>query len=574
MEVKNCFRAVIFLLIFVILSGCTGSKTGITQSATEIPSTAQVTDAPLPSAEPAPSQTATVLPQTTDGNAWWNNTVFYEIFVRSFYDSNGDGIGDFNGITQKLDYLNDGDPNTTTDLGITGIWLMPVNPSPSYHGYDVTDYYDVNPDYGTMADFKYLLKECHKRGIHVIIDLVLNHTSNMHPWFIEARDQPESMRHDWYIWSKTNPGYVGPWDEKVWYPSSAGYYYALFSSAMPDLNYNNDKVTDEMYNVTRFWLQDAGVDGFRLDAALYLIELNKLQADTINTHQWWKSFRTYYKGINPQAMTVGEVWTNNIAVVDYVKGDEFDMAFNFDLASQTMRSISSWNANSLALYLQNSYDKFSKGTYTTFLTNHDQNRVMSVFIGDQVKAKLAASVLFTAPGTPFIYYGEEIGMTGSKPDEKIRTPMLWSPDDYAGFSTILPWESINNDYEQFNVETESVDPNSLLSFYRSLIKLRNDHSALNAGDYFGIHADNRALLSFLRVSREENLLVIINISKNPVIGSTLSMDKSPLNGSYSSDLVFGEGKVNALATNKDGGFEAYQPLAEIPANGLVIIELR
>ncbi len=574
MEEKYRFRVVIFLLLFVLLSSCSGTETVKTQTATLIPTKTQPTITPQASAEPTDDLTVSGLPQRTDGYAWWNGTIFYEIFVRSFYDSNGDGIGDFKGIIKKLDYLNDGDPTTTTDLGITGIWLMPINPSPSYHGYDVTDYYDVNPDYGTLVDFKNLLKECHSRGIHVIIDLVLNHTSVMHPWFIEARDQPDSPRHDWYIWSDTNPRYVGPWDEQVWYPSSAGYYYAIFSSTMPDLNYRNDDVTNEMYNVARFWLQDIGVDGFRLDAARHLIELNQAQADTQITHQWWKNFRTYYKGINSQAMTIGEVWTNNYAVVKYVEGDEFDMVFNFDLASQTMRSISSWNSSSLAINLQNSYDKFSRGTYATFLTNHDQNRVMSTFLGDQGKAKLAASVLLTAPGTPFIYYGEEIGMTGTKPDENIRTPMLWSTDEYAGFSSRFPWESMNGNYEQFNVETETADPNSLLSFYRTLIQLRNEHSALNGGDYIGVRSDNQSLLSFLRVSKEETLLVLINISKKPVSGFTLSLKQGPLKGSYDAYLVFGEGVLNSLTTNINGGFDAYSPLPEIPANGLFIIQLR
>ncbi len=294
-----------------------------------------------------PVQSITGLPQGTDGYPWWNDTVFYEIFVRSFYDSNGDGIGDFNGIIEKLDYLNDGDPKTKTDLGVTGIWLMPINPAASYHGYDVTDYYGVNPDYGTLDDFKRLMEECHKRGIRVIIDMVYNHTSNKHPWFIEARDQTQSSRHDWYIWSATNPGYAGPWGEKVWYPSVAGYYYAIFWIGQPDLNYADEAVTEEMYNVARFWLQDVGVDGFRLDAVRYLVEEGNNQQDTAETHEWWSNFQKYYKGINSEAMTIGEVYTTNYIVDDYLKGDEFDQAFNFDLASQILRNIKSRNAVNL-----------------------------------------------------------------------------------------------------------------------------------------------------------------------------------------------------------------------------------
>lgn len=587
MTVNKTFRLTL-LLLFLLLSACSSSKAvtvqptitlpSIVQPVKTLPSTIQSIGTLTSTVQPTYNLPGTVqpvigLPQGTDGYAWWNDTVFYELFVRSFYDSNGDGIGDFNGIIEKLDYLNDGNPKTTSDLGVTGIWLMPVNPSPSYHGFDVTDYYDVNPDYGTLDEFKNLLEECHSRGIRVIIDLVLNHTSIEHPWFIEARDQPQSTRHDWYIWSDTNPGYLGPWNERVWYPSSAGYYYAIFWSGMPDLNFKSDDVTDEMYNVTRFWLQDVGVDGFRLDAARHLIELNQIQADTQMTHQWWANFRTYYKGINPTAMTVGEVMTTNYEVVNYVSGDEFDMAFNFDLASQTMRNISGWNAGSLGAALQRSFNQFSHGTYATFLTNHDQDRVMSVFMGNQDKAKLAASVLLTAPGTPFIYYGEEIGMTGSKPDENIRTPMLWSADKYAGFSSISPWESTNSNYEQLNVANESSDPSSLLSLYRTLIKLRNEHAALRVGDYFGVSSDNRSILPFLRVSKEETLLVLLNLSKKTLNGYTLSLKQGPLSGSYRLYPVLGEWNYPGLVANANGGFDSYQTTSEIPANGLVIIQL-
>ena len=519
-------------------------------------------------------QPITGLPQGTDGYAWWNDTVFYEIFVRSFYDSDGDGIGDFNGIVEKLDYLNDGDPQTTTDLGITGIWLMPINPAASYHGYDPTDYYAVNPDYGTMEDFSRLLQECHKRGIRVIIDMVYNHTSNKHPWFIESRDQPDSTKRDWYIWSDSNPGYQGPWGEQVWYPTVTGYYYAIFWIGQPDLNYTNQAVSDEMYNVARYWLQDVGVDGFRLDAVRYLIEDGKDQQDTPETLAWWADFHTFYKGINPDAMTVGEVYTTNYVVESYLNANDFDQAFDFDLASQILNNIDGRNAVNLNASVKSSFQLFPKGEYATFLSNHDQERVMSFFSGDVIKAKLAASVLFTSPGTPFVYYGEEIGMTGTKPDERIRTPMLWSSDRYAGFSTAIPWESTNSNYSQVNVASETDDPNSLLSWYRELIQIRNNHAALRVGDYYMVRSDNFSLMPFLRVSQEETLLVILNMSEKPVSGFSLTLDQGPLKGNYNATLLLGEGVLQRVQANDQGGFDAYQPLPEIPANDLVIIQLR
>lgn len=578
MAVKRSFQFIFISILFLLLPSCHASKTGIP------PVTSQPTKPQTIVTEPISSSTITDQPTmapTTTGSTpsvntspWWTDAIFYEIFVRSFYDSNGDGIGDFNGIIEKLDYLNDGDPQTRSDLGITAIWLMPVNPASSYHGYDVTDYYSVNPDYGTLDEFKNLLAECHRRGIHVITDLVLNHTSVAHPWFIEARDDPQSAHRDWYIWAEKNPGYLGPWDEQVWYPTITGYYYAIFWSGMPDLNYKNDEVTQEMYKVTRFWLEEIGVDGFRLDAARHLIELDKIQADTQITHQWWEKFRTFYKEINPQAFTVGEVWTSNSDVVDYVKGDEFDMAFNFDLAGQIMRAIGSWNAKILVAALQSSYDQFSPGTYATFLTNHDQNRVMSSFAEDQDKARLAASILLTTPGTPFIYYGEEIGMTGSKPDENIRTPMLWSVANNAGFSTTLPWEDINKNYQQFNVAAEASDPDSLLSLYRMLIRLRNEHSALRVGEYYAVRTDDRFLLPFLRVSKDkETLLVLINISKKVVNDYELTLKQGPLSGSFHVSPLLGDGNYPDLDANSNGGFDSYTPGVEIPAVGLVILQL-
>jgi len=269
--------------------------------------------------------------QGTEEYPWWNDSVFYEIFVRSFYDSDGDGIGDFNGIVEKMDYLNDGNPNTSTDLGITGIWLMPINPSPSYHGYSVTDYYSVNPEYGTMDDFENFLNEAHKRGIKVIVDLVLNHTSNQHPWFLNAAD-PTSPYHDWYIWSDTDPGYVGSWGQEVWFEQGDEYYYSTFSEFMPDLNYTNPEVTQEMQNVVQFWVNEVGVDGFRLDAAKHLIEEGTKQANTISTHSWYEKFRPALKQINPHALVVGEIWEDTRINAEYLQGDEGDPVTDYRLS--------------------------------------------------------------------------------------------------------------------------------------------------------------------------------------------------------------------------------------------------
>ncbi len=529
-----------------------------------------------------PSAALTVTPVRTPPTikaSWWNNTVFYEVFVRSFADSTtgplaNDGIGDLQGLIDKLDYLNDGDPTTTDDLGVTGLWLMPIMQSPSYHGYDITDYYTINPDYGTNEDLKRLISEAHKRGIKIVIDLVLNHTSTKHPWFIEARDNPESGRRDWYIWSANNPGYLGPWGEEVWHYSPTGYYYGIFSSSMPDLNLENPQVTAEMDNVARFWLEDVGVDGFRLDGARHLIEEGIIQVDTGATHEWLKTFRTLYKASNPEAMTVGEIWSRGSDVVKYVQGDELDLAFDFDLASAIVSGVEFQDANRIQKALTSSYDLYGSLLSAIFLTNHDMNRVMSQLSMDTNKAKLAASVLLTAPGVPFVYYGEEIGMIGVKPDELIRTPMQWSAQENAGFTVGIPWESVNADYGGKNVAEQSKDPTSLLSCYRELVRLRAAHPVLQIGDYRSVDSNNNAALAFLRSDGDNNMLVIINLGEDATSDYNLTLKEGTLVGTYQALTLYGgDAALQELTANAKGGFDSYQPLPEIPGAGVFIIQL-
>jgi alpha-amylase len=530
----------------------------------------------------APSVSSATIPVQTPElvqTSWWNNTVFYEVFVRSFTDSTtgplaNDGIGDLQGLIDKLDYLNDNNPNTMDDLGVNGIWLMPVMQSPSYHGYDITDYDTINKDYGTNEDFKRLLTEAHKRGIKIIIDLVLNHTSSEHPWFIDARDNPTSEWRDWYIWSQDNPGYLGPWGEVVWHPSPTGYYYGIFWSGMPDLNLTFPQVTAEMYDIARFWLEDIGVDGFRLDGARYLIEEGKIQADTEATHEWWKNFRTVYKAINPEALTVGEIWTIDSEVEKYVRGDELDLAFDFDLAAAIINGVNTHNANRIQWSLEKSYSLFGNNHSAIFLTNHDMNRVMNQLALDVDKAKLTASILLTIPGVPFIYYGEEIGMTGAKPDELIRTPMQWSKAENAGFTTGTPWESINTDYVEKNIADESMDSISLFSCYRQLIHLHLNNLTLRQGDYNPVNSENSAVLAYLRSSKEGNVLVISNLSGKKASDYALTMATGPLSGAYQLKLLYGgEVKLPNLTANDNGGFDSFQPMDELPGYATLIIDL-
>ncbi len=571
------------LLVLLALAACQDAAPTAPTATPEAPqaaptATAVPTETAVPpTGTPLPEPTTTPDPFVTGthGNPWWNDNVFYEIFVRSFYDSNGDGIGDLNGLIQKLDYLNDGDPSTTDDLGVTGIWLMPITVSPSYHGYDVTDYYQVDPDYGTNDDFKRLMEEAHARGIHVIVDLVMNHTSNQHPWFIESKD-PNSDKRDWYIWSDENPGYRGPDGQTVWHKSGDSYYYGVFWSGMPDLNYENPDVTAAMFDAAQFWLDEMGVDGFRLDAIIYMIEEGQGQRNTRSTHNWLQEFYTFYKGVNPNALAVGEAWTGTQQVVEYT-GNEVDIAFQFDLARDIVNSAETGLAPIFIKTQQTVYEDFPPNQYATFITNHDQNRVMSQLSEDEAQARVAAAVLLTGTGVPFVYYGEEIGMTGTKPDEDIRLPMQWASNSpRVGFTEGTPWRPAAADFPVRSVARQTDDPDSLLSLYRDLIQLRNAHEALRVGDWTLVEANSARLYTFLRQTENETILVVINMNRNPVNAENYSLDlaEGNLSGSVTAVSLYGLSPNSSPDINADGGFSGYIPFDEIPPQTVHVMQLQ
>jgi glycosidase len=525
-----------------------------------------------PPTPPASTPTPTRPPEIAPGPFWWDDVVFYEVFVRSFYDSDGDGVGDLSGLIEKLDYLNDGDPATTDDLGITGIWLMPITQSPSYHGYDVTDYFAVDDEYGAAADFGRLMDEAHRRGIRVIVDLVLNHTSYKHPWFKDARSDFSSPYRDFYIWSDEDPGYKSPWGGRVWHRTSTDYYYGLFWEGMPDLNYENPDVTAEMQKAIRFWLDDMGADGFRLDAIKHLIEDGRKQENTPDTHHWLRGFYTFYKGVNADAVTVGEVWSSTLEVVKYI-GDQLDLAFEFNTAEAMLKSAKYQNRNHVLRAHRQAWERYPPNQFATFLTNHDQDRAMTQ-LGNVDWAKSAASLLLTGPGVPFLYYGEEIGHIGGKPDENIRTPMQWSDGDNAGFTTAtVAWRAPQRNYRDVNVAAQTDDPDSLLSHYRRLIHARSTHETLRIGDWREVKVKDERIYAFLRHSDDETLLVLINLSDEPVGDYSLSLVKGPLSEGRASEVLTGV-SVSALAVNTDGGFDSYAPLAEMAAYSTYIIQLK
>ena len=504
---------------------------------------------------------------------WWNDAVFYEVFVRSFYDSNGDGKGDFKGLMQKLDYLNDGDPTTTTDLGVTALWLMPMMESPSYHGYDVTNYQATEPDYGTMAEFEEFMAAAHARGIKVIIDLVLNHSSEQHPWFTQAASSPTSPYRDWYRWSATNPGYSGPWGQTVWHPRNGSYYYGIFWSGMPDLNWNNPDLKKTMWDATRFWL-NKGVDGYRLDAVKYLKEDGSTLENVPATLDLLHEFNGVVKQANPNAFTVGEAWSKTPAVLPYVTNDRLDVCFEFDLADAIVNGVSSGNVAALRNQLQLVDATYPKLQYATFLTNHDQNRVLSQLGGNLARMKQAAALYLSMPGVPFLYYGEEVGLLGSGADEEKRKPMQWTAGTNAGFSTGTPWRSLNSNYAQFNVATQAADPASLLNHYKKLIALRTTHETLRKGYLLPVSTTGASLLSYARVYGPEAVVIAANLGSSALSQLRLSLPLSSLPaGNYQVTELYSGQAAGTLTLDAQGGFSNWQPAGALGANETWLLRL-
>ncbi|MGC8798915.1 MAG: alpha-amylase family glycosyl hydrolase [Chloroflexus sp.] len=579
-------RISLLLLTAILLAAC-GLPTATVPSPVASPPTAATptnTRPPTPTRDPrlptlppriTPGPTATPFPLAT---GWWNSAVCYEIFVRSFYDSDGDGNGDLNGIIAKLDYLNDGDPTTTTDLGINCIWLMPVAEAASYHGYDTIDYYTVERDYGTNDDFKRLVAEADKRGIKIIIDLVLNHTSTQHPWFQAALRDPTSPYRDWYLWSAIDPGYRGPFGNNVvWHksPFRNEYYYGVFWSGMPDLNYRNPEVTAEAYNIARFWVEEMGVAGFRLDAIKHLIEYYTLQEDTAETFEWLRNFRRFLERELPGTFTVGEVFNGNPRTLAPYYPDQLDYYFEFEVAKQIVGAANTGLSKLFMRAVQDAYTQLPYQRWAPFLTNHDQNRVMSILGDDIAKAKLAALALLTIPGLPFIYYGEEIGMVGVKPDERIRTPMQWTKEEFGSFTSGFPWQLPQPDYPVKNVMLQDEDPDSLLNAYRQLIHLHINTPALAHGDLIPLQANGDDVAAYIRRSGDDLVLVIINFDVTSTEPFTLTVSGSDLpTGTYRLRPLYGTPPTTpAPLTISDGAIIDYQPFSEIPAQTGYILKL-
>lgn len=448
--------------------------------------------------------------------------VYYSLFVRSFADSDGDGVGDLRGLNAKLDYLNDGDDATTADLGVTGIWLLPIFASPSYHGYDVADYYRINPEYGTMADFDAFIAAARKRGIAVILDLPCNHSSDRNPWFVASKD-PASPYRAWYRWADASDSRFDfgrtIWGHNVWTRVGDAYYAGLFNSDMPDFDLSNPSVRAEFRKVAKFWL-DHGVSGFRLDAAMHAFNSAKLPRGATSQSSaldWWAEFVGYCRSVRPDVYTVGEVWDTAGVRAAYMAPLGSD--FHFDLGTRVVDYVKSGTGgeNGFANALFADYETYRSANPdyidAPFLSNHDQNRVAGLLRGDPARLKLAAALYILAEGVPFIYYGEEIGMMGAKPDEQIRTPMLWASPGVDPAQTA--WIESKYNKKTTPVAAQAKDGDSLLSCYRRLVRAKTAHPALSRGRLTPVPTGNRSLVSWEMFCAEERAFVVHNLSGEP-----------------------------------------------------------
>jgi alpha-glucosidase len=485
-----------------------------------------------------------------EGHFWWQHAVFYEIYPRSFADSNNDGIGDLEGIASKLDYLK--------DLGVDAIWITPCFPSPQVDfGYDVSDYENIDPMYGTLADFDKLAAEAKKRDMRIILDFVVNHTSDQHKWFLDSKSSRTSAYRDWYIWRDgKGPGqppnnWISIFGGPAWKfdPATYQYYYHYFYAAQPDLNWRNPAVKDAMFDVTRWWYK-RGVSGFRLDAVSTLFEDPSLHDNPIltgtNAFGDPKEEEKYnlklpevhdvLRGLRQAAdqygaVLIGETWTADVAELNQYYGanhDELELPMDFLFTTVDKLSPAEFRKQIAAV-------NAATGWPTFVISNHDIVRSYDRYgdgqHNDQI-AKLMAALYLTLRGTPIMYYGEEIGMKTTPPVRKEdvkdpigrsgwpevkgrdgeRTPMQWDESENAGFSKASPWLPVPPTYKTHNVADEAGDPDSILTFYRNLLKLRHTNRALLDGDYVPLNENDSNLLSYLRVYKDQAVLVVLNMS--------------------------------------------------------------
>ena len=533
-----------------------------------------------PNAAPAKSPRA-LHPSKTD---WYKDAVLYELYVRAFHDADGDGHGDLRGVIERLDYI--------ASLGVDCIWLLPIHPSPLHDdGYDISDFYGIHPDYGTLQDFDTLIEEAHRRGLRVITDLVMNHSSSHHPWFVESRSSLDNPKRDWYVWSETPDKYEGTrvifsdTEPSNWTldPQTGEYYWHRFFRDQPDLNYDNPEVQAEMLNVIEFWLE-RGIDGFRLDAIPYLFEREGTSNENLpETHAFLRKVRTFVDTHYPGTLLLGEVnqWPEDTMRYFGESCDEVNLLFHFPVMPRLFKALAEGKRDSVEWIMDRTPEAPGDCQWVMFLRNHDEltlemvtdeersfmygayapdaamrlnagirRRLSPLLNGDPRKIKLMNSLLMTLPGTPILYYGDELGMGDNVtlPDRHgVRTPMQWSGEKNAGFSPAdLPYtppvSAQGFSYADLNVASQEGDPESLLNWTRRLVRARKRHPALGRGHFEMLRPENRAVLVFVNTfeegtEAEDIVLAVHNLSSTP---QTVCLDLHRYFGRPLRDLFSGE----------------------------------
>ncbi len=492
------------------------------------------------------------------GYDWYKDAVFYELYVRAFQDSNGDGIGDLPGVTSRLGYLK--------ELGVNTVWLLPITNSPLRDdGYDVSDHYHIHPDYGTLDDFRLLMDEAHRLGLRVLVELVPNHTSDQHPWFQASRDpsHPEhALYRDYYVWSETDQLYKEAriifvdYEKSNWTydPLRGAYFWHRFFSHQPDLNYDNPQVQRAMLKVIQFWI-DQGADGIRVDAPPYLFEREGTNCENLpETHAFLKRLRAFVDAYAPGTMLLSEAnqWPEDVRPY-FGEGDEFHMNFHFPLMPRLFMALARADRTPIEDILRRTPDLPEDCQWGTFLRNHDEltlemvtpeerqfmwdfyapeermrlnlgiRRRLAPLLGNDIqRIQVANSILLTFIGSPFLYYGDEIGMgdnIGLDDRDGVRTPMQWDSSPNAGFSSASPEnlyttviESAPLGYSLLNVQTQENDPASLLTWMRTALRVRSRHSAFGRGNLTLLSVERLSILAYLRHNQYETLLVLNNLS--------------------------------------------------------------
>lgn len=517
---------------------------------------------------------------TLNDTLWYKDAVFYELYMRAFADANGDGHGDFEGLTSRLDYLK--------ELGVDCLWLLPMYPSPLLDdGYDIADYVNIHPDYGTRDDWQTFISEAHRRGLRVVVDLVMNHTSDQHAWFQASRSSPDSPYRDYYVWSDSDQKYrdariifidteTSNW---TWDEAAGQYYWHRFFSGQPDLNFDNAAVQQAMLDVLEFWL-DTGIDGFRADAVPYLFEREGTSCENLpETHAYLKRTRQFMDERYPGRILLAEAnqWPEDLLPY-FGQGDEFHMCFHFPLMPRLFMALKTGLRDSIVDIMGRTPTIPDTCQWCVFLRCHDEltlemvteeerqfmwevyapeprmrlnlgirRRLAPLLDNDRRKLELLNALLFTMPGSPIIYYGDEIGMGDNiwlSDRNGVRTPMQWTDGPNAGFSTAPPdalCAPVVADevygYRQVNVAAQQADPDSLLNWTRRLIRVRKTHLVFGRGDFRFLLPDNAHVLAYLRTRAEEAVLIVGNLADSR---QTAALDLAAYAGRTPSDLLSDE----------------------------------